>query len=163
MPADDDATAAAARALVTALTDAPIDHISVSPRQRCLQLARAVQALRPQVRLRIDPRLAEMDFGCWEGQSWDAIGRDALEAWSADFGTYPPGGGEAVDTLLARVGAAFDEAAANAGGRDVFWITHAGVARAAVLWQAGCRGLADAGAWPREGLAFGAWQRLRLP
>ena len=26
-----------------------------------------------------------MDFGAWEGQSWDAIGREAMDAWLADF------------------------------------------------------------------------------
>ena len=50
-----------------------------SPLQRARLLA---EALDPETR--IDARLSEMDFGEWEGQPWDAIDRDALDAWAAD-------------------------------------------------------------------------------
>lgn len=188
VPADAEATAQTARALADALPE-HVAHLTVSPRRRCVQLADALCALRPQLRPRIDPRLAEMDFGSWEGQRWDAIGAAALDAWSADFGTCRPGGGERVNDFLARVGAAFDDAAALARqttampgtngktgetgeteetgdsydiGDATVWITHAGVARAALLWQGGKRSLSYASEWPREGLDFGRWQQTGL-
>ena len=51
-----------------------------SPLLRARQLA---EALDPEAR--IDERLSEIDFGEWEGQPWDAIERDALDAWAADI------------------------------------------------------------------------------
>lgn len=54
---------------------------------------------------RIDPALLEIDFGAWDGLSWSAIAVHELEAWSADFVDYRPGGGESLADLLARVDA----------------------------------------------------------
>jgi alpha-ribazole phosphatase len=164
--AHDDATDLAARALAAALPQR-IAGVLVSPRKRCSQLADALCALRPQLRPTVDHRLAEMDFGTWEGQRWDAIGGAAIDAWSTDFGSHSPGGGERVNDFLARVGDVWDEAeesarraAADAG--DIVWIVHAGVARAAMLWRAGFRELSIASQWPREGLDFGCFERVRL-
>jgi alpha-ribazole phosphatase len=164
--AHDDATDLAAQALEAALPQR-IAGVLVSPRKRCSQLADALRVLRPQLRPTVDPRLAEMDFGTWEGQRWDAIGASAMEAWSTDFGTHSPGGGERVNDFLSRVGAVWDETegaalqgTADAG--DIVWIVHAGVARAAMLWRAGFRDLSSAAQWPREGLDFGCWQQVPL-
>ena len=68
-----------------------------SPLQRARLLA---EALDPETR--IDERLSEMDFGEWEGQPWDAIDRDALDAWAADTLHYTPPGGESVAGLQHR-------------------------------------------------------------
>ncbi|MDC6167743.1 histidine phosphatase family protein [Paucibacter sp. XJ19-41] len=54
---------------------------------------------------RVDAALLELDFGRWEGQPWQAIGQAEVDAWCADFGAYAPGGGEALNALLARAGA----------------------------------------------------------
>lgn len=163
MAADAAATRTAALALAAALP-AHIRLVDVSPRLRCRQLADALQQHRPDLQIRTNVRIAEMDFGTWEGQRWDAIGAEAMDQWTADFGSHAVGGGETVDDLLRRVGAAWDEAAATAAtdGCDRIWITHAGVARAALLWQAGIRGLSHAHQWPCDGLAFGGWQTVCL-
>ena len=60
-----------------------------SPLVRCRMLAEALHAS-PAV----DDRLAEMDFGDWEGRAWDAIARTELDAWAADIAGYAPPGGE---------------------------------------------------------------------
>lgn len=52
---------------------------------------------------RVDPALAEMDFGAWDGQAWSDISKDAFDAWCADFLHHAPGGGESLQALLARV------------------------------------------------------------
>ncbi len=52
---------------------------------------------------RVEPALAEMDFGTWDGRPWSAITRTAVDAWCADFLHHAPGGGESVGALLDRV------------------------------------------------------------
>ena len=92
-----------------------------SPLRRAWQLA---EALDPQAR--IDARLSEIDFGEWEGQSWNDIGRDALDAWAADVFNFCPPDGESPARLQQR---AIDFAASLASSR-VALVTHAGVMRA---------------------------------
>lgn len=52
---------------------------------------------------RVDPALAEMDFGAWDGLPWAQIDQVAFDAWCADFLHHAPGGGESLAALLARV------------------------------------------------------------
>lgn len=52
-----------------------------------------------------DAALAEIDFGCWEGQSWAAIGEPAVSAWCDDLANYRCHGGEAVAMLFERCSA----------------------------------------------------------
>lgn len=159
VPASAGATQQAAATLAAALP--PSVRLATSPALRCRQLAEAVTALRPDLQPTEDPRLAEMDFGAWEGRLWDAIGQPAIDAWTADFFRFAPGGGESLQALMARVGAAL--AAAHRGRHDSVWITHAGVIRAAGLLARGVTHLGDASQWPREGPGFGAWTVLDLP
>jgi alpha-ribazole phosphatase len=75
-----------------------------SPSRRCRGLAGAIaQAL--GMPLTIDPRLQELDFGAWEGRSWDAIARADLDRWSASPLTFAPPGGESGAALIARISA----------------------------------------------------------
>ncbi|HSV46087.1 MAG TPA: histidine phosphatase family protein [Ramlibacter sp.] len=158
LPADAQATAAAAAALARQLP-AGITCRS-SPLQRCRQLADALRQLRPDLMPQPDPRLAELDFGCWEGVRWDAIPQPAFDAWTADFAAHRFGGRESVIELLARVGQALAEA--RAGGGDTLWITHAGVVRATLVLLADAAPPRSANDWPREVLAFGALRCLPL-
>ena len=77
--------------------------MSHSPLQRCEQLARYLIALRPDLASNPDPRLREMDFGDWEGRPWADIARSEIDAWTQDFAHPPPGGGENLHSMLARV------------------------------------------------------------
>ncbi|KQM71333.1 histidine phosphatase family protein [Xylophilus sp. Leaf220] len=154
VPADPVATDRAAEALAAVLPAG--SRVARSPLQRCAALAEALHRLRPDLPSTPDPRLAEMDFGDWEGHAWDALGAERLDAWTADFAHHAPGGGESVAGFMARVARAFDELP-HAGEADVVWIAHAGVARAAQLLAAGTRQVARASDWPREGLDFGRW------
>lgn len=158
-PADAAATQAAAQALARRLPP----HVcvaQVSPRRRCVQLAEKLAALRSGLSWRVDERLAEMDFGAWEGQTWEAIGRTAMDAWLADFVDARPGGGESVRAFMARVGAAWDEW--QAAGGDALWLTHAGVMRAALLLARGVRLPARADEWPRDTLPPGEVLQLSM-
>ena len=132
-----------------------------SPLSRCTGLAAGLVRLRPDLRWCTDGRIAEMDFGCWEGVPWEQIPRSAFDAWMADFGNHAFGGATSVNTFLDRVASAWDEwsAAPVAAESGVVWVGHAGVARA-LRWLAGGRRVAGlASEWPQEAIAHGElWQ-----
>lgn len=159
VPADTAATRAAAQRLAAALPgSAAVWH---SPLQRCELLALDLQALRPDLTSQPDTRLREMDFGEWEGQTWDAIGKTAIDAWTDAFHTHPPGGGESLRAMLARVGQALQAARqrhAKSGALDVVWITHAGVARCVDWLLAQGTGVTpQPETWPVHAPAWGGW------
>ncbi len=154
--ADPACTAAAAAALDLALPDRV--QIHCSPLRRCTALAAQLRALRPACNARIDPRLAEMDFGTWEGRSWEAIGEPALSAWTADFRDHRPGGGESLAQFIARVDGAWRDA--MAATEDVVWITHAGVIKAATWLASGHGDITRADQWPVHAVPCGTWMTM---
>lgn len=164
VPADAAATQAAATRLATALPGTAL--VRCSTLQRCEQLALDLQRLRPDLTVHPDPRLREMDFGAWEGQRWDAIGKAPIDAWTADFARHAPGGGESLVAMLQRVAAALQAAqqlsAAHAGA-EVVWITHAGVARCVHWLQRSAPGqLPLSEEWPRQAPPWGDWDVTNL-
>jgi alpha-ribazole phosphatase len=74
-----------------------------SPLQRCRSLATGLALALDSGEPAFDARLAEMDFGTWEMQAWDAIPRVEIDAWAADLATYRPGGGECLLDVARRV------------------------------------------------------------
>lgn len=154
LPAQADETQRAAIAMAHRLPRGIALHSS--PLRRCTALAQAIGALRPDLEdPRLDPRLAEMDFGAWEMQPWQQIPRADIDAWTADFADEPAGGGESTRIFMRRVGVAWD--AWRATGRDAAWVTHAGVIRAVWLLQRGVRCPRDAAEWPVQPIAHGEW------
>lgn len=159
VPADPLATQAAAVRLAAALPQAP--GVFHSTLQRCEHLAQALCAQRPDLHLHPDARLREMDFGSWEGQAWDRIAKTDIDAWTAAFATHAPGGGESLETVLARVASALQSArqwSASHGAADVVWITHAGVARCVAWLQAQGEGVMPRSEdWPVAAPGWGEW------
>ena len=104
-------------------------RIVTSPLIRCRKLAHFI-GQRSQRTVEEDPRLMEMDFGTWEGQSWSAIPRAEIETWVTDFLHARPHGGESVAMLRARTLSAL----MDWRDRDepVLIVTHAGVIKAAL-------------------------------
>lgn len=152
MDADVALTQAAAEALAQAM---PAEiSVRVSPLKRCVQLAEALQTLRPDLPYTLDARLREMDFGAWEGVPWADIPKEAIDAWTADFAHHRFGSKESANEVLARVAAAWDACAPQG---TTLWIAHAGVAQAAALLQQGVRHVAQAKDWPSTPLPYGAW------
>lgn len=164
VPADAQATRAAADRLATALP--PGARVAHSTLQRCELLAHNLQALRPDLTLTPDARLREMDFGRWEGQTWEAIGKSAIDAWVAGFATHAPGGGESLAHMLHRVAAALQTARewrTEQAAKDVVWITHAGVARCvAWLQEGGESALPRSEDWPVAAPGWGEWEIREL-
>ena len=159
LAADPTATRQAAQALAQVLPQGVQLHCSVL--QRCEQLAKAICGLRPDLTCKPEPRLVEMNFGEYECVAWADIAQDALDAWTSDFAQHRFGGKESVAELMARVAAVWDECQPSSGGPpDKVWISHAGVARAAVLLEQGIRLPQTAQQWPLQAPAFGGWIRL---
>ena len=157
VPADAQATAAAAQRLAQALPAGMV--VWHSPLQRCTQLAQALHVQRPELHSQSDARLQEMDFGTWEGLPWDSIARADIDRWVAAFATHRPGGGESLQAMLARVAVALQQARDTAQQQhtDVLWLTHAGVARC-VQWLLERPDQApQAKQWPVAAPEFGGW------
>ncbi|MDD3483750.1 histidine phosphatase family protein [Azovibrio restrictus] len=100
-----------------------------SPARRCRELA---AALHPAPA--IEPRLWEMDFGLWEGKSWDEIGPAALDSWAADPAGFVPPGGESGLQVQARA-LDFVRELAQTGIIAAAVLTHAGILRALLAHQ----------------------------
>lgn len=155
LPADAAGTLAAAQALAGAVPRGIA--VRASPLQRCTALAEALAVLRPDLPWQADARLAEMDFGCWEGRRWVEIGEEEFARWNADFLDYRFGGRESVRGFMARVQAARAGSAATA--TQALWITHAGVIRAVGLLASGVLPR-QASQWPPETVGYGSFQCL---
>ena len=155
VPADPQATLTAAQELALQLPQQA--QLQSSPLQRCELLAKTICGLRPDLVYKTDVRLAEMNFGCWEGQRWDSIAPAAYAAWTDDFWQHRFGAGESVAAFMKRVAQAWSEAQApTAAGRAQVWVTHAGVIRAVNLLARGVTEIHQADQWPTDTVAFGS-------
>ena len=159
------ATDLAADALDTAATAARIAAelppgiaLVTSPLARCRSLADAIAAQRPDLVPQVDPRLAEMDFGQWEGRPWKSIPRAEFDGWTAGFADTRPGEGESVREFMRRIEAAWSEWRNRRV--DAVWVTHAGVMRAIALLHDGIRCPDHAMQWPSFPIAFGEWRQI---
>jgi alpha-ribazole phosphatase len=121
-----------------------------SPLRRCAELARCLHAA-----AQVDARLAEMDFGAWEGRTWDDIPRPELDAWAADVAGYAPPGGESPLALQRRVLAFVDELAVP----EAVIVTHAGVIR---VLLAHIQSLPPE-QWTRLSFPYGSHTRIDVP
>ncbi|MFA9440010.1 alpha-ribazole phosphatase family protein [Uliginosibacterium sp. sgz301328] len=125
-----------------------------SPLSRCRRLAEALGT--PEV----DARLAEMDFGEWEGRLFDDIAREDIDAWAASPLDFRPPGGETAREMAERVIAALDDLRQRPEA-DVVVVTHGGPMRvmAAVLlgeWKS------EHGAWLARRFGFGEVVRFAV-
>lgn len=84
--------------------------------------------------------LREMDFGLWEGLTWNEVELqypDDARAWAELFPHHRPPGGESFGEVQARAIAQLEQLAKQA---EVGWaliVTHAGFIRTAVAWILG--------------------------
>ena len=121
-----------------------------SPLKRCRELAAQLSA-----QATTDERLAEMNFGSWEGRPWDEVPHAELDAWAADVGGYVPPGGESACALQQR---ALDFIAALTVPEAII-VTHAGVIR---VLLAHWRDIPPAG-WPQLAFAYGSLTTVEIP
>ncbi|ASV96927.1 alpha-ribazole phosphatase [Paraburkholderia aromaticivorans] len=128
--AEDAEVSSAALALKLATLQVPAPRVLMSsPLKRCSALA-AEMANDFGCVISHDDRLMEMNFGAWEAQRWDAIDRELLDDWAANFEHARAHGGESVAQFVARVRAWLDAFALTRELSPAYVVTHAGVIRA---------------------------------
>jgi alpha-ribazole phosphatase len=124
---------AQARSAAASLKRESLERILSSDLSRALETAELI-AERRGLAVERDVRLRERDFGEWEGLTWAQI----LERYPphadanwADPGSYVAPGGEAFESVIARVSCVLDELR-SLPQRRVLVVTHAGATHAAM-------------------------------
>ena len=138
VPPGQDARSSASHLLLTLAAPAPLT-IWTSPLRRCWEPAAHLARL-TRAALCLDERLAEMDFGEWEGRSWEEIEREhptAYRAWLAEWRDAAPPCGESLSMFEARVRSWLDERVARGEIASSALIGHAGIIRALRVLGAG--------------------------
>lgn len=119
-------------ALAGALAAEPVAAVVSSPRIRAVETAQAI-AEPHQLGVRVDARLAELDFGELEGRSYDEIARsrpELYDAWMTEPTRVQFPGGESYADLHARSVAVVASLLDEHTGQTVVAVTHGGVVRA---------------------------------
>jgi alpha-ribazole phosphatase len=109
--------------------------VLTSPLQRCRAVGRHLRRWGWQHR--VDPALAEMDFGGWDGCAWADIAQADVDAWCENFLHHAPGDGESLHTFFTRI------QAWRAPGTDVCIVGHAG-------WMLARQWLVQGQPWPTQ-------------
>ncbi|MBK6605781.1 MAG: alpha-ribazole phosphatase [Leptospiraceae bacterium] len=95
-----------------------------SPLTRCKFLSEELNCKE----IRLDPRLKELNFGDWELNTWDSIGKQAFDAWHLDFVNNRTPDGESYFELYTRAVSFWQEITNKKD--SLILITHGGVIRA---------------------------------
>jgi probable phosphoglycerate mutase len=102
-----------------------LDVLVSSPVRRAAETAEIVGA-RLEKPVSIDDAFAEMDFGSWDGLTYEevlAVEPDAIAAWAGALDVRP-GGGETFNAVAKRVDAAVDRLLAEHAGSSVLIVSH---------------------------------------
>ncbi|GGI77831.1 phosphoglycerate mutase [Shewanella gelidii] len=114
------------------------DHIYSSPLQRCAEFAKSF-CQQQVTELSLQPNLAELNFGDWDGAGFDTLYQqhgDALTQFWNDPWTnkhLPPQGEPMVD-FEQRVIEFIKQCASEHVGEKVLLVTHGGVIRCLMAW-----------------------------
>ena len=122
------------RRLAAHLSDEPVAAIMCSPRLRARDTADAI-AEPHGLPVTVLDQLRELDFGEFEGRTYDEIATsrpELYERWMTEPTTLRFPGGEGYADLRARVIDAVAQLRATHDGRMVVAVTHGGVVRAVV-------------------------------
>jgi len=107
------------------------DVIYSSSLKRCVEFAQEVATQR-SLPLRVDPRLMEIGFGVWEGQTPDALRRNdpqCVDRFWRDPISNRPEGAEPLEAFRQRVAGAWGEILAREAGKRILIVGHAGITR----------------------------------
>lgn len=100
------------------------EAIFCSPLLRCKNLAEELHF----DNIIFENALMEINFGEWEGQTWNEIDQDKLNIWMQDFANEKPPQGENLLELFERV-SLFLEKCRKMSHKKILLITHSGVIR----------------------------------
>lgn len=109
----------------TVLTKLPVhfDRVYSSPSSRCVQLVKEITTS-----FVTDERLMELNFGDWEGKTWDTVDQQDLQFWMDDFVNVRIPGGESMMDMQQRI-TEFLEELKLLPYKSVLIVTHGGVIR----------------------------------
>jgi len=136
--------------LINRLRDEEIGVVYTSDLRRAHTTARAI-AEAFEVDCHVRPALREINFGKWEGITWEVIehqDEDYARRWVADYPRLRAPGGESFDDFEKRVldEVKFLSSETEAVSRSIAVVTHAGVLR--TLLRA-LHGFSEDSAWER--------------
>jgi uncharacterized phosphatase len=117
--------------LALRLKPLPVKALYTSPLQRALETARFVSEAIGSEPV-VDGRLVELNYGLWEGSTYEAIKRASPEiyrAWQQDPGGTAPPGGESGEQLIERVTPFLAEVAERHSDGNVVVVCHRTVNR----------------------------------
>ena len=100
-----------------------IDVVYSSPSTRCTQLAAHISKT-----YKTDERLYEVNFGRWEGKTWDTIDKKESDSWMQDFVHVCPPEGESMLVMQKRVMHFWEELLQLSPPKAAV-VTHGGVIR----------------------------------
>jgi alpha-ribazole phosphatase len=112
------------------LSSQAIDRVICSPLSRCVQSAEIIEE-RLGVVPQVNPRLAEIDLGSWEGLTVAEVCErypGQYEARGKDIARFRPPGGESFQDLLDRTWPAF-QAISSIANERITVVAHSGVNR----------------------------------
>ncbi|HWI00441.1 MAG TPA: histidine phosphatase family protein [Propionibacteriaceae bacterium] len=101
-------------------------EVLTSPLTRCQETARIVAAALG-VSVVVDPDLREMDFGLWEGMTFDEVQDrypEDLRRWTESAAASPTGSSETFTAVLDRMGTVAGRLATRYAGVSVVAVTH---------------------------------------
>jgi probable phosphoglycerate mutase len=100
--------------------------VLTSPLTRCQETARIVADMLG-VSIVVEPDLREMDFGLWEGMTFDEIQDrypEDLQRWTQSAGAPPTGSSETFAAVVDRMGAVAERLASGYADASVLAVTH---------------------------------------
>jgi ribonuclease H / adenosylcobalamin/alpha-ribazole phosphatase len=108
------------------LQGAAVREVVTSPLTRCQETARVVAAAL-NVSIVVEEDLREMDFGWWEGMTFDEVQDrypDDLQRWRDSADAAPTGSSETFGAVVARMGTVAARFASRYAGASVVAVTH---------------------------------------
>ncbi|WP_352338368.1 histidine phosphatase family protein [Psychrobacter sp. 16-MNA-CIBAN-0192] len=75
--------------------------IWVSPLQRSFKVGQLL--IQRGFICHVAPELTEINFGAWDGQSWEKISKEDIDTWCDNFADFTPDNGESLQQLFERV------------------------------------------------------------
>jgi len=117
-----------ANALAEHLSSQAFDAVYSSQMRRAHETAEIIIARK--IGIQTNTRLQEINFGDWEGMTYDEIKEkypDALKTWENDVVQNAPPGGETVEQLVLRVHSVLNDLHERHQGHTVLIVAHGGV------------------------------------
>jgi broad specificity phosphatase PhoE len=121
------------QAAASAAALAGVTRVVTSPLSRARQTA---EAFGPRVRVEVDERWTELDYGDFEGRPVNDVPNSTWQRWRRDA-SYSPPGGESLAALGRRVRDACEQLKSGDGNDDVAVISHVSPIKAAIAWALG--------------------------